>query len=79
MISFIPELRDGNDISIQSGNEMFFYRLTNTPASYLDIKHNNQLLFVFSKDNKLYLLKPTDKPLDEEIGLQPSGYPLVSK
>ncbi|HTA95942.1 MAG TPA: hypothetical protein VK769_07440 [Verrucomicrobiae bacterium] len=77
IISFIPELQDDHDIAVRLGSESLFYKLTNTPSSFLDIKHDKRLLFVFGKDRKLYLLKPTDKPLDEDIGFQPAGYPLI--
>ena len=79
MVSYIPELQDDHDISIRSGAERYFYRLANTPTSFLDIQHNKRMLFVFAKDHKLYLLKPTDKPLNAEIEVQPSGYPLIPK
>jgi hypothetical protein len=77
MVSFIPEEQDGHEITVRLGAESLFYHFKPTPVSFLDIAHDKRMLFVFSDDHKLYLLKPTDKPMNEEIEPQPEGYPLI--
>jgi hypothetical protein len=77
IVSFHPELVNDHDITVQAETGTLSYRLTNSPISFLDLEHSKRLLFAFGKDHKLYLLKPTDKPLDEDIGIEPSGYPLI--
>jgi len=78
MVSFIP-VRLDHDIAISANNGVLFYDLTNTPISYLDLERNKRLIFVFAKDQKLYLMKPSDKPLEETVEHQPAGYPLDPK
>jgi hypothetical protein len=79
MVSFIPERKDGNDIVIQAEGTTFSYVLANTPTSYLDIAPGARpcLWLVFKQDNKLYLLKPSKEPLNENVGVQPPDYPLA--
>jgi hypothetical protein len=79
MVSFIPEGESGHDIAIQTKDETFFYSLTNVPMSFLDIVHDKRMLFAYKQDHKLYLLIPTDKPLDEDVSSQPANYPLIPK
>ena len=79
MISFFPEREDDHDIAIQTGNEVFLYRVTNTPVFYLDINRNKRFIFALKPDHRLYILNPTNNPLDEDVGVQPLGYPLIPK
>jgi hypothetical protein len=79
MASFIPEIEKDHDIAILVGSEKYLYRLTNCPSSFLDVSRNKRLLFVFNQGHQLYILTPTNDPLVEDIGVQPTGYPLISK
>jgi hypothetical protein len=76
MVSFIPR-RTNYDVVIRVGREAFNYNLAPMPESFLDRRNNKRVLFAFSEDRKLYLLKPTDDPLHEPIQQQPQGYPLI--
>jgi len=76
VVFFIPE-RKKHDIEISTQTGSFSYDLLAMPPSYLDIKNKKRLLFVFAQDHKLYLLNPTNNPLAEQIGDQPTGYPLI--
>lgn len=77
-VSFNPGFKQ-YDIAIRLPGKSLYYDLTNTPAGFLDVERNKRLILVFGEDHKLYLLRPTDKPLEESVSEQPAGWPLVPK
>ena len=78
LVSYVPRRRQ-HDFLIRAGQSVFAYDLQPMPESFLDRKGKKRVVFVFREDHKIYLLKPTDRPLEEAIGRQPPGYPLSPK
>jgi len=75
LVSFVPG-RKHHDIVIRTRRAILSYDLKPTPELYLDHKREKRLLLMFRNDERLYLLEPTDKPIESGIGVQPEGYPL---
>ncbi len=79
MVALVP-CRTSHDLAIRAGGKTFLYDFEPMPPVFLDQrKGRKRVVLVFAEDRKLYLLHPTDRPLDEVAGNQPPAYPLCPR
>ena len=81
MLYFKPDWMHDNTnvlVTIERANVRleYHFNVISFDRSYADLR-KRRIVFAFGDDNKVYLVKPSDDPIHEPIGSQPTGYPLA--